>query len=118
MRPTVTNPIYETGDDVYEELPDANYDKVSGAYSDVAPPLPSARYDHLPAIDNKLALMEGSPVKQDPDKVATLTIPVSKSTGALSNLSGEDCYQIMNPAGTLTMMPRSRDSGMVNGGPQ
>ena len=56
FRPTVTNPIYETGEDVYEELPDQEDNKASKLtsdqlYSEVPPALPPARYDHLPTAD-------------------------------------------------------------------
>ena len=54
IHPTVTNPIYQTGDDVYEELPDLVNDKQQqsdATYTDVAPPLPSARYDHLSPVE-------------------------------------------------------------------
>jgi hypothetical protein len=117
--PTVTNPIYETGDDVYEELPDLDSDKTANklvsdtAFTNVAPPLPSTRYDHLPAL-GKITAENGTTStalthtpKQDP---MMLNIPPSESIGALSALSREDCYTIMSPAGTMTMMPRNRHS--------
>ena len=117
--PTVTNPIYETGDDVYEELPDLDSDKTANklvsdtAFTTVAPPLPSTRYDHLPAL-GKITADNGTTStalthtpKQDP---MMLNIPPSESIGAFSALSREDCYTIMSPAGTMTMMPRNRHS--------
>jgi hypothetical protein len=123
LRPNVTNPIYETGDDVYEELPDVASGKQlsNGLYTDVAPPLPSVRYDHLPpAVKLPGQKGESTPslahtLKDGPsDKVAPqLTIPPSGSTGALSAHSAEDCYTVMSPAGTLTVVPRSRHSGLA-----
>ena len=117
--PTVTNPIYETGDDVYEELPDPDSDKTDKKLvsditnTNVAPPLPATRYDHLPALGkiptengtNSTALTHTP--KRDPK---VLNISPSESAAALSTLSGEDCYTVMSPAGTLTMMPRNRHS--------
>ena len=126
IHPTVTNPIYQTGDDVYEELPDLVNDKQQqsdATYTDVAPPLPSARYDHLSPVEklqNHKRESIGSPAlvkkpKKDinGDKMESLNIPTSDSAGALSSLSGpEDCYTVMNPAGNITMMPRNnRHSG-------
>ena len=121
-RPTVTNPIYETGEDVYEELPDQEDNKVSKLtsdqlYSDVAPALPPARYDYLPTADRLPPGEEGTsatPLTQTPKqdrKLATLDIPKSESAGVLSTGSGEDCYTAMSPAGTVTLMPRNRHSG-------
>ena len=122
------NPIYETaGDDVYEELPDLLRDKQheEATYCDVAPPLPSARYDHLPPAPAKLQDHKGEgangvsinqPSKQnDPSenkKENQLALPSSSSSGALSVGSSEDCYTVMNTAGTVTVMPRSRASGL------
>ena len=127
-RPNVRNPIYETsGDDVYEELPDLLRDKQheEATYCDVAPPLPSARYDHLPPAPAKLQDHKGEgangvsinqPSKQnDPSenkKENQLALPSSSSSGALSVGSSEDCYTVMNTAGTVTVMPRSRASGL------
>ena len=121
------NPIYETAsNDVYEELPDLLRDKQNegATYCDVAPPLPSARYDHLPPAPAKLQDHKGDgvngvsitqPSKQnDPSenkKENQLALPSSSSSGALSVGSSEDCYTVMNPAGTVTVMPRSRASG-------
>ena len=113
------NPIYESGDDedMYEELPEMAGDKT---YSEVAPPLPSARYDHLPPPPNVTVTGEKEPnthslsatPKHDPN--GKLALPSSNSSGALSTHSApEDCYTVMNPAGTITVVPRnSRHSGV------
>lgn len=120
LRPTVTNPIYETGEDVYEELPDqVTSTKLDGLYTDAAPPpLPSARYDHLPAAGKITGGKDDSaintPLTQTPKQVPKsmlLNIPPSASSGALSAHSAEDCYTVMSPAGTMTMMSRSCHSG-------
>lgn len=127
----MTNPIYEAGDDVYEELPDLLKDKQSCnegvTYCDVAPPLPSARYDHLPPAlapppATKLQDQNGDNTdsisktpKSDPTEKKTedlLTLPSSNSSSSLSVHSTEDCYTVMNPAGTVTVMPRTRGSGL------
>lgn len=122
LHPTVTNPIYETGEDVYEELPDQDSrTKLDALYPGTAPPpLPSARYDHLPAAgkvtggkdDGGSAI--NTPLTQTPKqgpKFMLLNIPPSASTGALSAHSADDCYTVMNPAGTMTVMSRSCHSG-------
>ena len=116
FRPTVTNPIYETGEsDVYEELPDINSNDAT--CTNVAPPLPSVRYNHLLAKSD--ALKNECVDTQTPKHCVNnklLMIPSSQSTGALSELSGEDCYTVMNPAGTITMMPRHSGTHTVGGG--
>ena len=127
VHPRVTNPIYEAGDDVYEELPDPIPDKqktiTDAVYTDVAPPLPSTRYDHLAPAgklqnEDKRESIGTPPLVITPkhgDKVIqSLTIPSAGSASALSALSGaDDCYTVMNPAGTLTIVPRSRHSGLA-----
>ena len=126
FQPTVVNPIYESGDDsVYEELPDfLPTGKGDTVYSDVGPPLPSPRYDHLPPVagDKLGAEKEGNVVSQTPtpqcDPTEKLTIPSSRSSGALSvHSTAEDCYTVMNPAGTLTVVPRSRHSAQWGASP-
>ena len=119
-RPTVANPIYETGEDVYEEIPDREGNKLTSdqLYSDVAPALPPARYDFLPNTVNLSPGKEGTsasatPLTQTPKqdrKLATLDIPKCESAGALSTGSGEECYIAMNRAGAVTMMPRNQHS--------
>lgn len=124
IKPNVTNPIYETGDDVYEELPDPGKHYVNdGTYTDVAPPLPSARYDHLPPIlQEPTKPTEGkqdseqttTPIPKHEKMVEGLTVASSGSCGALSvhSAAAEDNYTVMNPAGTMTIVPRSRASGV------
>ena len=104
---------------MYEELPGPDSDKIDKklvsdlAYTDVAPPLPGARYDHLPALGkiptengtNSISLTHTP--KRNP---MALNILPSESVGELTTVSGEDCYTVMSPAGTITMMPRNRHS--------
>lgn len=107
----VPNPIYDGNDGHYEQLPDCRGHPPPSLPLPSAPPpsqsypihqltptpLPPPRnengalYSSLPTM-GKLAMREG--------------FPESKSLSRMSNYSSEDCYTVMNSAGTVTILPR------------
>ena len=121
IRPMVTNPLYDTGENIYEELPDPEVEN-GQVYMDMAPPLPSARNEKCPTITSAPPEKESASdsigtsltpeIKQG--KFTMLNVPRPRSTGDLSSCSVEDCYTVMSPAGDLTMLPRNRHSGSHN----
>lgn len=120
----VTNPLYETGEDIYEELPDREVEN-GQVYMDMAPPLPSARNEKCPSAppekDSAISNKTGTSLtpERNQDKFTMLNVPRPRSTGDLSSCSVEDCYTVMSPAGDVTVLPRNRHSGshsMASGG--
>lgn len=113
----VTNPIYESEEKFYEELPDyplptALLQRVNGIPSvSAVPDLPPPR---------KADLQQSADAFKDEESAvaAKLRSPRPASFGGLSTSSqmGEDCYTVMSPAGTLTMLPRNRHSAASLGG--
>lgn len=115
----VQNPLYDTtdDDDYYEQLPDykihpslslplrfppSTMASTGQPYTDVTPQLPPLRRDSV-ATRGESALRV---VEKSPKHMTSVPLPESKSLGGMSQCSGEDCYTIMSPAGTLTMVPR------------
>ena len=125
----VPNPLYEAADDHYEHLPDCknhtpsshsprsldphpptllpihpNTSSSAGQlYNDVTPQLPPPRKDSSGDKPATLSTLEKSP--QHP--TTGVQLPESHSLGSMSAYSGgEDCYTVMSPAGTITMLPR------------
>ena len=121
VRPSVTNPIYETGDDIYEELPDPKTEdlvKTGGVFTDMAPDLPSGKmYPTIESAPPEKASPIFStlpPTEKTQDKFMMLSVPRPCSTGDISLCSAEDCYTVMSPAGGVTMLPRMRQSSSHN----
>ena len=104
----VTNPIYESGEDFYEELPDNSLklqmaqELPTAASITIAPDLPAPRQP-----SNGAAAAANKDLEAD-----KLGLPRPHSLGGLSLSSqmGEDCYTVMSPAGTVTMIPRNQHS--------
>ena len=105
----VTNPIYAGSEGFYEELPEN---------------LPSS--EHLsastPATSASVPPNIPPPRKTDPFETPNLSESKKEAKingprpSSLDNLSScgfdetEDCYTVMSPAGTLTVLPRNRHS--------
>ena len=122
ISPGVINPIYESGSDMYEELPDVtaggcNPSGSSQPYVDniMAPVLPPARQKTAPSVkifpatENKDNMKSSQDINGD--KLMMHDTTTAESMGAHSELSCEDVYTIMSPAGTMTVLPRNRCSG-------
>ena len=121
----VLNPLYEAAEDHYEHLPDCNglpppslailpatptFPSDPGQfYTDITPQLPPPRRDINPGYPGEKAVTVDV-TEKSPKRPGSMHIPESKSLGGISNYSGEDCYTIMSPAGTLTMLPRNTSS--------
>ena len=122
----VVNPLYEAADDHYEHLPDfqappslsvqaATPTSLSSPgeskHTDVTPILPPPRKDFEAAesTGEKPSLTDTQ--GKSPKRASTMLIPESCSLGDVSACSAEDCYTIMSPAGTVTMLPRNTSSG-------
>ena len=107
--PMVSNPIYESGE-LYEELPDGPVTVARPLKSNgmtITPQVPELQVPELPP-----PRMNGH-VKVDENAVsAKRSSQRPKSMGGLSLSSQreEDCYTVMSPAGTLTILPRNRHS--------
>ena len=109
--PMVVNPLYEASEDHYEHLPEPRPIFVSdtlpgtgeSCYTDVGPALPPPR-NVASSTSDKVS----SEWKKN-DK----HIPTDMSVGDISACSMEGCYTVMSPAGTLTVLPRNRNSTTV-----
>ena len=100
----MSNPIYEPGE-LYEELPDgpmavAKQLKPNGmTTTPEVPELPPPRMNvHVKVEENAVSIKRSS------------QRPMSMGGLSLSSQREEDCYTVMSPAGTLTMLPRNRHS--------
>ena len=118
----VVNPLYEATEDHYEHLPEPrpvfvfNTLPVTGesCYTDVGPALPPPRIVTSSTSDNVSCEQEKmdkhtSFKQEEMDK----HIPTDVSVGDISACSMEGCYTVMSPAGTLTVLPRNRNSANV-----
>ena len=114
-RMMVQNPLYEaTDDEHYESLPDckshpslslpppSTMASTGQPYTNVTPQLPPPRRGSTATRGG--AVMGGR--EKSPKHTTSEQPPECKSLGGMSQYSGEDCYTIMSPAGTLTILPR------------
>ena len=117
----VQNPLYEAADDHYEHLPDCNGHSPPSLsnhhtnttiipssnpgieHSDITPKLPPPRKENEAG---PMGAMVGD-MNKPQQCLGSVNLPESQSLGGVSALSGEDCYTIMSPAGTLTALPRT-----------
>ena len=119
--PMVTNPIYEAGEGVYEELPENPPSSVQFMINTNAPAPSAAMMPSLPP-PRKTDPQEVTSLSED-EKSAMATKLGAAHPASLGNLSAsfqldeaEDCYTVMSPAGTLTVLPRNRHSMSSLGG--
>ena len=104
--PMVVNPLYEGAEDHYEHLPEPQPVFIpailpvtyESGYSDVGPSLPPRKNEESSATDAIPGIRS--------DKLA----PKHFSLDATSANSMEDCYTIMSPSGTVTVLPRNQSS--------
>jgi hypothetical protein len=106
----VHNPLYEGNDGHYEQLPDCRGRPPPSIPLPSAPPLPTPSYpDSIPHIppprENHGTSLPGLE-KFTPKDRSSVALPESKSLSRMSHYSSEDCYTVMNSAGTLTILPR------------
>ena len=124
--PMVQNPLYESTEDHYEHLPDCSngrpppsltilpatptsLDNPGQPNADITPQLPPPRKNsEAGPLGEKPSLLGNT--ERSPKQQSNKHIPDSQSMGGISVQSGEDCYTIMSPAGTLTMLPRTTSS--------
>ena len=119
-RVNVSNPIYEAGEDVYEEIPDLDSGKQKTiddtTYTDTVPPLPTPA--SIPQNEEKRKSCGTTPLINSPKHdlsiklVQSLNTPSSESVITLSALFGsDDTYTVMNPASNT--VPQNQDSGLT-----
>ena len=109
----VHNPLYEGNDGHYELLPDCRGRPPPSIPLPSAPPLPTPSYPdsipHLPPPrENHANYCTSLPglEKFTPKDRSSVGLLESKSLSRMSHYSSEDCYTVMNSAGTLTILPR------------
>ena len=118
----IQNPLYEAGDDHYEHLPDCNshpppslsnhHPTISITPSsnpsqvDSTPQLPPPRKENEAGSHGEIPATVNVGNKSH-HYLGNVNLPESQSMGGVSAYSGEDCYTIMSPAGTLTALPRT-----------
>ena len=114
-RGTVHNPMYSGSGDIYEEIPENTAHPHSGVSSvptlvSLPPSIPPPR--HINPTE-ELSESEKEAIEAKLKDISTH----SESQDAKSQVSSccgeevEDCYTVMSPAGTLTVLPRNRHSG-------
>lgn len=109
----VHNPLYEETDGHYEQLPDCRGRPPPSIPLPSAPPLPAPSY--LDSVTPQLPPPRENVAKHCTTSSLTMLdkcaprdsneLPESKSLNRMSTHS-EDCYTIMNSAGTVTILPR------------
>ena len=102
----VSNPIYEGSDGFYEELPDflpSSETFSAQASASIPPNIPPMR---------KMGQNISESGKEAMECKLDRAPPSSLDTHSLSSQHDktEDCYTVMSPAGTLTVLPRNRHS--------
>ena len=110
QRCMVSNPIYEGSDGFYEELPDclpSSEPFSAKASASIPPNIPQMRKMDPQEMKN-ISESEKGAMECKLDRAP----PSSLDNHSLSSQHGEteDCYTVMSPAGTLTVLPRNRHS--------
>ena len=114
-RGMVHNPMYSGSGDIYEEIPEDTAHPRSGVISvpnlvSLPPSIPPPRNINP---TEELSESEKEAIEAKLKEISTH----SESQDAKSQVSSccgeevEDCYTVMSPAGTLTVLPRNRHSG-------
>ena len=118
----VQNPLYEAADDHYEHLPDCNghpppflsnhpptisiTPSSNPSQVEITPQLPPPRKENEAGCNGESSATDNIGNKSH-HYLGNVNLPESQSIGGVSTYSGEDCYTIMSPAGTLTALPRT-----------
>ena len=110
------NPLYGDSDGLYEELPENVTTSVTITASTAMPVRPNVP-------PPRLAGQTDLPKNERDDKLDDKLAGCPSSTHDTHSISSscrhddtEDCYTVMSPAGTLTMLPRNRHSAASLGG--
>ena len=112
----MTNPIYGGSDGFYEELPDntTSHHQITATIASNAPAstVPPPAVPPPRKTDPQEMSLELSESEKEAIKAKLNGRPSSLHEGlsTLQQDEAEDCYTVMSPAGTLTVLPRNRHS--------
>ena len=106
----MTNPLYGGSDGLYEELPDNPFPSNTAATAaSVQPNIPTPRNAHHTELS-----------KEEIHSKLDGSLPTTLDNRSISSScrydETEDCYTVMSPAGTMTVLPRNRHSAASLGG--